>query len=571
MVSGPFLLPFHSEPIPSFWSEWWAAALGLAAAVAGLLAARQRPLSLPPLLGVPAVMVVALLLQFMLGRLEFPQLGLLYAVYLLWAALLLVLGRCLAAGVGLARIADVLAGALALGALAGAAIALAQWLGIAAGVPWIFFRTGSVFANLGQANHHAHHCWLGIASLFYLRGRGWLPRPLFWLAVLPLALASVISGSRSALLYPVIVLGAIAWGRRGDSGGATAALLADAAALLPMVIALDFVGAWFSSFLGSTTSLSGGRLYESVSGPSVRLALARSAWSAFVEQPWLGQGAGNFPWASFVAAAGRVGDAPFQVAENAHNFILQGLAEFGAPVTATVIVLLLSWARRFAARPWGLEQVWCGAVLGIGAAHALLEYPLWYSYFLGPAALLLGASDGGRAISLAGRRVAVYLALAGLAGISILVSLRIDYSVIETASNQPLAAHPDREQAWRISMERLLRLHQESLLSPWALLAFAELAQPSRQQAQDRVTLCERGIRFAPARSLLNRCAMQFAIAGRDGDAQALVNSVLRAFPAERAATAEELGKAAREYPEIVPLWALSLGTSGTSPAWPAP
>jgi hypothetical protein len=53
---------------------------------------------------------------------------------------------------------------------------------------------------------------------------------------------------------------------------------------------------------------------------------------------------------------------------------------------------------------------------------------------------------------------------------------------------------------------------------------------------------------------------MQLAIAGRDGDAQALVRSVLRAFPAERAATAEELGKAAQKYPEIMPLWALSLG-----------
>ena len=140
-----------------------------------------------------------------------------------------------------------------------------------------------------------------------------------------------------------------------------------------------------------------------------------------------------------------------------------------------------------------------------------------------------------------------------------MTSLRIDYSVIEAASNQPLAAHSDREQAWRISLERLMRLQRESLLSPWALLAFAELAEPDRQQVQDRVTLCERGIRFAPARSLLTRCAMQLAIAGREAEAQALVLSVLRVFPAQRAATAEELAKAAGKYPEIVPLWGLSL------------
>ena len=561
MVSGPFLLPFHTEPIGSFWSEWWAAALGLAAAVAGLLAMRERPLALPPTLGIAAALLAALLLQFMFGRLEFPQIGLLYAVYVLWAALLLVLGRHLADVLGLARLVDILAAAFAVGALAGAAIALAQWLGIGGGMRWIFPHAGGgAYANLGQANHHAHYCWLGIASLFHLRGRGCLSRPLLWFAILPMVLGSVTSGSRSVLLYPLILLGVLAWARRRQAGGATAALLGDCVALLPAVIALDFFASWVAAYLPGTPSPSASRLYESVAGPSVRLALARSAWSAFVEHPWLGQGAGNFPWASFAVAAARDGDDAFQVAENAHNFILQGLAEFGAPVTGVVILLLFFWARRFAARPWGLEQFWCGAVLGIAAAHALLEYPLYYAYFLGPAALLLGATDSGSALTLAGRRLAVYLGLAAVAGAVILASLRIDYAVIEAASNHPLAAHPDREQAWRISLERLIRLHRESLLSPWALLAFAELAEPDRQQVQDRVTLCERGIRFAPARSLLTRCATQLAIAGRGADAQALVLSVLRAFPAERAATADELAKAARKYPETAPLRALSLG-----------
>lgn len=561
MASGPFLLPFHAEPIGSFWSEWWAAALGLAAAVAGLLAARKRALVLPPTLGIPASMLLALVLQFMVGRLEFPQIGLLYAAYVLWAGLLMVLGRYLADTLGLARLGTVLAVAFAVGALAGATIALAQWLGIGGGAPWLFPHAGGgAYANLGQANHHAHYSWLGIASMFYLRGRGCLSRRLLWLAVPPIVLGSVVSGSRSVLLYPLILLGAAAWARRSEPGGATAALLREAAALLPLAIALDFFASWVSSYLPGMASLPASRLYESVSSASTRLALARSAWSAFVEHPWLGQGAGGFPWASFTAAAGRSDDQAFQVAEHAHNFVLQGLAEFGAPVTGAVILLLLFWARRFAARPWGLEEFWCGAVLGIGAAHALLEYPLWYAYFLGPTALLLGATDSGDAISLAGRRLSVYLALTAVAGAVILTSLRVDYSVIEAASNQPLAAHPDREQAWRISLERLIRLHRESLLAPWALLAFAELAEPGRQQVRERVTLCERGTRFAPARSLLTRCAIQLAIAGRDADAQALALSVLRAFPAEQALTADELARAARKYPETASLRALSLG-----------
>ena len=499
-----------------------------------------------------------MLLQLALGRLVFPQIGLLYAAYLIWAGLLLILGRHLAEGIGLARLAGVLAWGFALGALAGSVIALIQWRGAGAGAWWI--APGGVYANLGQINHHAHYSWLGIVSLFYLRGRGWLSRPLFWLALLPIVMGSVLGGSRAVVLYPLILVVSILWARRRAPQGPTAGLLADAMLLLPAVVVLSMLGFWAAPAGPGSGVTSVSRLYQAVEGSSVRMALAGTAWTVFLEHPWLGVGAGNYPWASFLAAAGREGGEPFMVAENAHNFILQCLAEFGTPTTVLVILLLVFWARRFVVRPWGLEELWCGAVLGIVATHALLEYPLWYAYFLGPAALLLGATGSGGAILLSGRRAALYVALVALAGLSILTSLRMDYTVIEAAAVEALDAGPARERNWKTTMEPLKVLHRESLLSPWVLLAFAGPAEPSRQQLELRVTLCERVIRFQPARSLLTRCAMQLAIAGRDADAQKLVRSVLRAFPSEQAATADELAKGAREYPELVPLWQLSLG-----------
>lgn len=284
------------------------------------------------------------------------------------------------------------------------------------------------------------------------------------------------------------------------------------------------------------------------------MALARTAWTVFLDQPWAGQGAGNFPWASFTAAVGQSSDSPFQVAEHAHNFILQGLAEFGAPATLAVVCLLLLWAKRFAAKPWGLDEFWCAVVLGIGATHTLLEYPLWYSYFLGPTVLLLGATDEGKAVAINGYRLAIYALLAGLAGATILTTLRMDYAALESVG-RPFSGDPDPERTWRNSMDRLQILHRDSLLSPWALLAFAEIAEPSRQQQDSRVILCERGIRFAPSRSLMTRCAIQLAIAGRVHDGQSLVNSVLRAFPAEREATLDELARYGAAYPEALHLW----------------
>jgi O-antigen ligase len=572
MVSGPFLLPFHTEPITSFWNEWWAGVLGLGAIATGLVAARDR-LSLPPLLIVLALLLATLLLQFGLGRLVFPQIGLLYAIYLIWAGLLMVLGRHLAETIGLARLADVLALAMALGALIGAAVALLQWFGIADRVPWVFPSLGhGILANLGQANHHAHYSWLGIASLFYLRGRAYLSRGVLWLLLLSIGFGSVLSGSRSVFLYALVLLSLVALARHREPDSPAAKLMPDALLLLPAILGLNVLGAWasphiaeFWTWFGSSAgtgavAMPGARLFAEISGSSIRLAIMGTAWTAFAEHPWLGQGAGNYIWASFVAASSDGGGEPGVVAEHAHNLVFHLLAEFGAPLAAAATLLLVLWARRFFRQEWRLEHVWCASVLGIGAVHSLLEYPLWYSYFLGPAALLLGAADNGKSIRLAGPRVTAYLLLATMAGVLILANLRADYLKIEAATYRPLAADPDRERAWRISMDRLLALHRESLLSPWVLMAFTNLSEPGRDLARERAELCERGIRFAPARSLLTRCAMQLAIAGRTADAKKLARDVMRAFPAERAATAAELAKGAEKFPELVPLLQPGLG-----------
>ena len=576
MVSGPFLLPFHAWPVPSFWTEWWVCALGLAAAMAGLFMARDRLRLSMPLL-IPAVLLATLVLQFAFGRVLTPQLGLFYGTYLLWAALLMVLGRHLADTVGLARLADVLAAAFVLGALMGAAVALLQWLGVADRVPWAFLpQSGGIQANLGQVNHHAHYSWLGIASAFHLRGRAYLSRAWFWFLILSIGFGSALSGSRSVFLYALLLLAVLAWARRRDPRAAAALLLADAAILLPVLLALNFFGAWaspripeFWAWLGSLhpwldigplgiragdTVMPGTHLYEGVSGPSVRMNILRTAWAAFIEHPWLGQGAGNYLWASFVAAAGQSADRPMMVAEHAHNLVFHLLAEFGAPATVAVVLLLVSWAISFLRQPWKPEQAWCASILGIGAVHSMLEYPLWYGYFLAPTALLLGATDSTRTITLTGRRIAVYLFLVALAGALILGKLSADHAELEETVYRPLAAHPDRERAWRMSMDSLLKLHDESLLSPWALLAFALLAEPSRQQADDRARLCERGIRYSPARWLVTSCAMQLAIAGREADARQLALLALLAYPLQGDETLDQLARGARRFPEVRPL-----------------
>lgn len=198
MVSGPFLLPFHSDPIPSFWSEWLAGVTGLLAVACALLhryCRREEALTIPFLLLIPGVLLTGLLIQIAIGRLAFPQLGVLYACYMLWAALLIFLGRYLADAVGLPRLIQVLAVAIALTASLGAVITTAQWLGETDRVPWIFPYLGrGAYANIGQANHHAHYSWLGIASALYLYEKARLSRAVLWSLLLLICFGSVLSG-----------------------------------------------------------------------------------------------------------------------------------------------------------------------------------------------------------------------------------------------------------------------------------------------------------------------------------------------------------------------------------------
>ncbi|MCF8179144.1 MAG: Wzy polymerase domain-containing protein [Sulfuritalea sp.] len=533
-------------------------------------------LELPKVILVPAILVAAMFLQSLLGRIFFYQSGLLYSAYLLWASLLMILGRYCAKEIGIARLADVLALAIAVGASISAATTFAQWLGFAPHVSWMAsFPGGAIVANLGQPNHHAHYSWLGIASIFYLYGQGRFSQGMLWLLTVFIGSGTLLSGSRSVFLYPLVILAALAWAHYREPQSSADKLWSDASLLLPVLIGLSYFGTWvtphareFWSWFGGPSianvdfistnpggsSMSGARLFDLVSGPSVRIALGRAAWDAFVEQPWIGQGVGNYSWGTFVAASRQSGGEQLMVGVHAHNFVLQFLAEFGAPVAVAVILMLAFWAKQFLQQRWRLEHIWCASILGIGAVHSLLEYPLWYSYFLGPTALLLGATDVRKPIIVEGRRAAIYLVFVALAGISILVNLRADYSKMEAASNYPLAAHVDREQAWRISMDRLLKLHRESLLSPWVLLAFNILAEPNKRLAQDRADLCTRGIHFSPARSLVARCAMHLAIAGRDEEAKKLAVMVLRAYPAQSKLTMDEFAKEAEQYPEIKPL-----------------
>ena len=230
-----------------------------------------------------------------------------------------------------------------------------------------------------------------------------------------LVLGVVLSASRTGVIG---VLMLAAWGLldRRLAGRIRIGLLATPVVYLLLWFAMAAWSHHAQQTFGGEARLAEGDLSASRFGIwSNTLALIRA-------NPWGGVGFGefNFAW-TLTPFPGR----PTAFFDHTHNLPLHFAVELGLPLAALVLGLLL----------WGLwlafRRAWSEpADLGTGAraaflmvlmigVHSLLEYPLWYAYFLLPAAWAWGfalrasPATGPSRLSAAWLRGAGVLMLAG--------------------------------------------------------------------------------------------------------------------------------------------------------------
>lgn len=560
MASVPFLIARHYNPIPSFWSEWWAFAFGLAAAALILIRpSAWRPMAVPGVILIPFSLLAMALLQYALGRWQFIEPWLLYAAYLLWAVLMMLAAGSLATRRGLAALACALACGLLLGAFANTAAAALQYHGVGFSSGWVFIRLGPVpYSNLGQANHFNHELWLGIASLYYLHLRGQCRLRFAVPALLILLFAATMSASKSILLYAVAftaLAGFLRWKQRDDAAARRWWRLS--LPLLPAVLALQWLADALDIAGDSTLPLATQRLFMQVDGFSIRWRLAQVAWDAFLQAPLLGNGIGSLPWQFFISN-GKFppGEGP-AVAEHAHNAVLQLLAEFGIVPVAIIALLLGRWLIGLLRQRWHIEQAWLACLLAVGAIHSLLEYPLWYSFFLGIAAMLLAVSDRTLFVIHNGMRGAVLSALVIAAGMVPLASLRADYGTLENRVNN-LVPVVSAASNWEATVRDLLDIQRDSLLAPYVLLSLAGAMEVDDKQLADKVEVCRQASRFAPTHRIVFKCAALMAIKGDSAEAATLMRQSLAAYPLQAAHAARELDEIGKTYHAVQSLAAMA-------------
>lgn len=255
---------------------------------------------------------------------------------------------------------------------------------------------GRAVGNMRQPNHLASLLmWSCVAAVWLAnsaRGRAYaltLPALLF-----ALVFAVVLSASRTGM----IGVGLLAiWGLL-DRKLARLARWSLIATPLMLAISWWLMSVWASSG-GDHAFGAESRLAEGAGSPS-RLAILANAWALLKQYPLSGVGWGEFNLAwSMTPFPAR----PTAFFDHTHNLPMQLLVELGWPL-GLLVLGLLTWALwqafRAGHRAQGQDAVMLRCafmiVLMIGL-HSLLEYPLWYAYFLLPTAFALGLCLGGGA------------------------------------------------------------------------------------------------------------------------------------------------------------------------------
>lgn len=529
LCSAPFLQPYHLNPLTAFHSEWLALVCGLGVSIVLAGARAWRAAELPWIALSPVALAVLLFAHGALGWSPYFGQGLTAALYLLWAALLAAAVHALARSCGRHAVLDTAAAGLAAGALLSAFAGLLQHLRYPTVFDHVISRSvgSGIYGNLAQTNHFASYTTLGLVAAAYLCLRGRLGLKLLAAAALPMLFVLGLSGSRAALLYLLALFAAAAWRRRRGDDPSDKRLFAICAAYLAGYLLLQQASGagWFGG-AGHEVVTALDRFSSGAASIQDRLRLWQGAWTLFLAHPLWGGGWGSFALGFFDQAATLFPDGGYKLYNNAHNIVLHLLAETGiAGPACLALPAVLAWRGRGEVRDSHV-LLFAAGVATVLLLHSLLEYPLWYAYFLAPAALVCGVLPLG-VCRLSMARLWRLLAGTLLLGSSInLVVLWRDYRLFESVFW--MRAAPERREELAGIM---VRLHRNPLLRHYVEMAYTLPMRLNESELTGQLYANSRAMHFVPLDTLVYRQVLLLTLADRGDEAVALLARARAAWP----------------------------------------
>ena len=534
----PFLVNHHGLPIPSFYGEWLAAALGLAALGLFLGNRYWQDMELPVIALLPLGLIVVLLCQIPLERIVFPERNILGASYLLWTVLLMMLSRTLTRELGWQEVAETPAWFLLCGGVVNAGIAVFQQLKIDTFLdPLILKGVRVPFANLAQPNHFSDYITLALGSLLFLHSKRRLTFVTALATACLLLYALSLSGSRGSWLYIITLAGLSLWFFMQNRRVEHKRLLLATIALLLGFALLQIK--WFALVPGDVTTPAD-NLFSHAGSKSDRLAIWWEAWKIFLQAPFIGVGFGEFVWRHFLISAEAPDIVRGGLYNHSHNIVMQVLAELGLPAALLLVGGVFFWLRRLVrADTLTPEKWWVLALSSVLVIHSQLEYPLWYAYFLGIAAVLLGTGET-RYFRLnmqrVGRKLFVLLCLLG--GMS-LYNLVQSYTGFEKAlygmwKNLPQQSGLDpRQEKIKEFAKQIMLVHRESLLGAYSEIAVSQGILLDRENLPGKLAVNGRAMHAMPVGVIVYRQAILLELNGEHQAAARQFDFAAAAYPGE--------------------------------------
>jgi hypothetical protein len=303
---------------------------------------------------------------------------------------------------------------------------------------------------------------------------------------------------------------------------------------------------WMAGVSGNVTSAQ--RLFGEAQSSGIRLYLWREAWHIFTQFPMLGAGFGQFAWQHFLWVPQLQAIGVTGLYNNAHNLIMQLAAEMGIAGVAVLLASLALWLRQSVQSERSVYHWWAYMVLAILGIHSLLEYPLWYAYFLGVAAFAIGLLD--YTIFRLELRGAGRLAVASMLvlGAVSLMQLLSGYRTLEGVMAMRQESSADGGYYQRMN-SGLAAVNQQPMLHPYAEYFMSGMIEPSSDQLEDKLALNENVMRFVPVSPVVYRQAWLLALSGRAEEARLQLGRAIWSYPADFDSAQRELGDLARKDP----------------------
>jgi hypothetical protein len=468
-----WLIPNHYPPWTSVYNEG-AMAVALACFVAwlapGLLGKTASvPVSVWLIIGVASLPW----LQLASGILAYSGDAFIASAYLMALALAIYAGYA-AMSQGVRDLPLLLSWAALTASIASAVIAISQALAVYSWGIWAETATPGMRAvgNLAQPNNEATLLGLGAAAAFYLYERGKLSSLLAMVAISPLVVAGALTQSRISLLFGFLAM-AVLWRLHRRGVATKTSLLLVGGITVSHCLLMWAMPALLSAFMGEAPVDLATR---GVSSPRYQM------WQMLIHAvnlaPWRGYG-----WLQVGAAELAVVDGYPPVKElwlQGHNILLELIVWCGWPLGLLLGGALLFWVFSRASGMRSVESAAGVLVISIIGAHALVELPHHYLYFLIPAGLWAGivereelarATRGGMLMTVPA--LAVLLILGGIA--IEYPEMEDDFRLLRMESAQVMGARATRKSPEAPLLSSLTAFLQFARTEPVAGLSPAQL------------------------------------------------------------------------------------------------